>query len=192
MSFIPGYQQQTHFQLNIEITPWEISPPHHRHTRLSQSDSEITLRNGNYKDIPESVELGEAFHLEAELDFFAPADPPSFAKFLESILKGELNGIFVVAEQHNHIIGICIGLVVPVYFNYSHLASQELVFYVDQASRDTGVGKKLLEAFEKESIAKGAKTICVGAKSNMRVEAMGKMYSRKGYRELERYYVRSI
>lgn len=152
--------------------------------------SEFKIRLGEEKDIEESVELGVAFHQEANLDFYSPVDPESFGRFLKWVIDS--NHIFLVTEFESHIVGLCVGLVVPVYFNDSELVSQELVFYVDQSYRDKGIGKYLIDAFETESINRGAKTLCVGAKSNMRVEAMGKMYSRRGYQELERYFVRRI
>lgn len=151
------------------------------------------IRNGTLEDVPESVELGGAFHREADLDFFCPVDLPSFDRFIRKIIEGEVyNGIYLVAELNSHIVGLCIGLIVPVYFNENYLISNEMVFYVEQGCRDINIGKALLEAFEKQSALKGANKTLVGAKSNMRVEAMGKMYERKGYRELERYFVRSI
>lgn len=152
--------------------------------------TEITIKPATSDDIPRCVELGVAFHSEADLDWFAPVVPEDFQKTLETTTGAE-GCIFLVAHDpdEDDIVAMIYGLILPCYFNFGVYFAHEVVMYVDIAYRSRGVGKKLLGAFENEAKKRNARPIA-GAKSHMRVDAMTRMYQGRGYRELERYFVK--
>lgn len=149
------------------------------------------IRDATLEDIPELIQLGLDFHKEANLSWFAEVDVSSWEATIEAMVtKDPHDAIFVVAEDEEKIVGMLCAIIVPWYANFHHLLAHELVMYVDEQHRAKSIGGQLLSAFEERAIEKGVNGMLVGAKTEMRIEKMTKAYARRGYRELERYYVK--
>jgi GNAT superfamily N-acetyltransferase len=150
------------------------------------------------------VDIGIAAPHELETiakNFAAPmwrelAQPEDFnaETWLESWKSWEHVGtamIFVAREN-----GLLLGALGVVFYrdlNTGRSRATELLFYVDPAERRRGVGRALLEAFERVAKQRGASSIIGSSPVEAPTETvLGDLYLASGFEELEKVYIKRL
>lgn len=92
--------------------------------------------------------------------FYATTDDAAHVPFCEETVRNLSamladSHIMLVAENEGEIVGMLGAYVAPGMFNASVSGAHEVVWYVEEIARDLGVGRKLLQAADKERKARG-------------------------------------
>mgnify|MGYP000894854066 CR=1 len=140
------------------------------------------LREATLADMPELVRMGRAFHAAAKLDI--EFDDSTFRDLCAQLI--EADGALLLIDDGAMLAALCF----PIYFNASALVAQELFWWVDPDKR--GAGIRLLQRAEQWAKEKGAVTLQMIALDELSGESVGRLYERRGYRPLERSYVRNL
>lgn len=136
------------------------------------------IRPATIDDAEALAVLGAAFFVEAGmagrgLEF----DPDSYLRMMEVLSR---DGILLVAVVDGSVVGAVGAGVLPAWWNTRVIVSQELLWYVSPQHRK-GVGRQLIEAFEAEAIARGARLIGMSAEQGLRSAALNRLYRQRGY-----------
>lgn len=150
----------------------------------------ITIRDANPSDAAAVAALGERFHVEAGWDDIADYDADDCRVFLEELAQNP-DAVFLVAEREGEIVGMAAGLAMPLYFNVRHRHGQELFFWLDPSARGH-IGSAFLQAFEDAARGIGCASWAMVALAKVKPELTGRLYSRKGYRASEHYWIRRL
>jgi len=142
------------------------------------------VRRASRLDIPQIVEMGVAFAEASKVAHQFEVSVENIILFANEVLESSM-WVKLVLEQEGVLVGMIGGVLTPIFFS-KDIALQELVWYVKNGVN----GLPLLRAFENEANVLGATQIVIGDKPGY--VDMQKIYSRLGYRLLERQYVKKV
>lgn len=146
------------------------------------------IRDAELSDIRRLMEIGRCFETEANLvERKVPIDYDTLFDALKFIIN---NGIFLVAENKDNIIGVVGGILSPQVFNRNHIVSTEVFWWVKEEFRGK-VGLRLLGEFEKKSKINGATHILFST-IGLNEKAMNRLYTKRGYGLLETHYIKTV
>lgn len=140
------------------------------------------IRIATIEDLDVAVSLGMKFaQASPYVDYI---DEPSVRAVLQEVIEGpQENGIVLLCEDYAMIFGVARK------FIYGPITgATELAWWVNEDQRGTSVGKELFEAFEYWAKRVGCLTITMTSLDDQ----VGSYYEKKGYRLLERAYVKQI
>lgn len=146
------------------------------------------IRKANKFDINDVLKLLINFRNNAPHDFLhVNVDELYFNKLFHQIVVG--NGICLVAERDNKLIGTIIGIITPNIWDPTTLVLNELAYWVEPEYRNTMTGYKLLKKYVDEAKSLHDNKI-------IKLHTMSKMinspdldYSRFGYKKTEETWV---
>lgn len=101
-------------------------------------------------------------------------------------------GVALLAEDGNKIVGMILVLVFPFLMNRNHLAATEWVFYVDPAYRRDGIGDTLIETAEAWLKHRGVTLFNMVNLQNVTPENAAKLYEKHGFTLAETTYLKDI
>ena len=145
------------------------------------------IRKAELKDVPAVVRLVKEFFEESLSEYGLLLESKTIFETLENYAK---NYIGIVAEENGEIVGVVGGLVSSSIFDKGQLVGQETIWYVDKRFRGGVIGLKLIKAFEEECKIRGAKLIAMVNMGNLYTDVLDKIYKRRGYKLMERQYIR--
>lgn len=148
------------------------------------------IRLATPDDVPALVDMGREFHGAAgwaDITAFVDAD---CATTLANMIYND-SAIVLVAVEGEQVIGMAGGVTTPIYFNYGHRSGQELFFWMRPDAR-TGEGARLLAALENEARALGCESWVMLSLENIRPQATGALYKRRGYRLAEHNWIKRL
>ena len=152
----------------------------------------MKIRHATPDDLPALRRMGADFHAASCYADTVPANLDSFEKTIVNLFSVG-NGVVLVAEDAEGVLcGMAGGVVQPHWFNHDHLAGQEMFWWVDESTRGSGAGFKLMDALEQWAIAKGCKTFCMASTANLTPEKLARIYKRRGYVAQDIYYAKVI
>jgi GNAT superfamily N-acetyltransferase len=151
---------------------------------LELIDTEI--RPATEADLPRIVALGRAFYRDAWEPEFRWSEP-SIMVLLKNMLS---SGILFVSEQDGEVQGMIGGFLAPFPYVQEIIIGQELFWWVDPSAR--GHGLDLLDTFETEARARGAWIVAMSLMEQMRGDVLSRLYERRGYRLLERSFMKVL
>lgn len=134
------------------------------------------IREATLQDIPRLLEMGQKFADRAGLSEHCGYDPESMAKTFEAMIEGEAFCLFI--GEH----GAIGGMKAPHPFNHAKQMADELFWWSEGRE-----GMRLLDAYEQWS---GDAMIRMTTLEAVNPDRMGKFYQRRGYRPLERVFVK--
>ena len=137
------------------------------------------IREATLDDIPALMAMGEAFSEKAKLIDSVGYDPASAETTFRLMI--ETPG-YVILMTDDGALG---GAAIPHPFNSAHILAQEVFWW---AKRD---GLKLLAAFE-EWASQRASSIRMGCLEASEPDRVAKIYERRGYRPLERGFIKGF
>lgn len=97
---------------------------------------------------------------------------------------------FVKRGEDGEPIGFICGTHAPDLFSAT-VKAVEIAWWVDAAHRGRGVGRALLEQFERWGEAHGCRFVCVG-EPPVEPEAAAALYQRRGYSRIETYWEKAL
>lgn len=146
------------------------------------------IRMASMKDIDQLIVLAGLFYCESniELNFNEAHLEESFKRFIEMP-----EFCLIVIENQEKIIGMLVGAAYPNFFS-GDMQAQEMLWFIDNAHRRSGLGKELLKNFEAWALSKGAKEIAMVALRSLNSDKVAQIYKSLGYKEIERSFVRVL
>lgn len=149
------------------------------------------IRPATADDIPTIARLGKEFHAQAQWGDIFDYSVDDCAASLAHFMPQDLFMCFV-AEVDGEIVGMCAGVLSPVYFNHAHKSGEEMFWWVNPAKASAGLGIKLLLALEAEAKARGALSFQMKSLARLNGDRMGKLYERRGYRASEHTFIKRL
>ena len=140
--------------------------------------STVAVRRGTFHDVPYFVELGMGFY---NMEGARTADPQQLARFALSHLRDD--AVFFAVGQPLRAV-LC-GVVQPHYLT-GERAAFKTVWYATAEAR--GHGAKLLLAFERWAVDKGAKRVFVAGRDPRTLSLL----TLQGYSPLETVYTKDL
>lgn len=152
----------------------------------------ITVRRARPKDVPAMVRFGRVFW---EQTSYYTEQGIQYAEDHINAMVVELieHGIVQIAVNEEHrVVGIILMVVGPMPFNPAVKCATELVFYVDEAYRNQGTGKRLLQ--QAENIAKqlGVKLFTMIHLDSVSPEKAEHVYNQTGYTKNETLFSKEL
>jgi GNAT superfamily N-acetyltransferase len=151
----------------------------------------MIVRRAAINDLSVILEMGGRFHMASPVHTAIPYDAASFQRFCEQAINDPEIG-FWVAELDGVVVGMTAAIVYPSYFNANRHIAQELFWWVDVAARGTGAGKALIEQIETWAKSVNADVVLMLALADKNEEKMQNLYARRGYRPIERTFIREV
>ena len=152
----------------------------------------MNVRFAKDNDITDILILGEKFFDLAKWPRYAEWDKNSVFTTLTSLINGKLNGILLVGEVDNKVVGMSAALIFPFYFNFNILVGQEIFWYVEDEFRNSGIGAGMMQKLEQESKLRGASVFIISSVSGLRDKALARLYSGLGYGLGENTFIKRL
>lgn len=147
------------------------------------SDNGYVIRSATRDDIPGVLKLVAKFKKERLESLPLSLNLRDVAVTLVKLVdSGE--GVVMVALEGDEVVGAIVGIAFPSFLNSEAKILGELMWYVDSGHRDSGVGKKLLKAFEDEARVLEVDVVEMGS-FEPGLEAVG-------YTPIERHYLKGV
>ena len=148
----------------------------------------MTIRLAGKGDLSELVDLGGSLFSQTAWANHVEFNRASFQGSLVALIEAEC---LLVAVAHNgSLVGMLGFVVAPIYANGAHSFAQEL--FVIAKPDSPGAGRLLINAFEQEARARGAVASLVSAQVGLRDAALARVFSRLGYTETERTFMKGL
>lgn len=160
---------------------FEVAPQHRS----------VVVRAATEADLAQYLVLAKDFHLASPMHGVADFDSDGYAQFYLSAIENPDMGVWL-AEQNGQIIGICGALAYPLYFSPNAKIVQELWWWLTPAARGSGAGKLMFEQIQQWAKAKKAAAIFMIALEDKRAKKMENLYTRAGFRPLERTFIKEV
>lgn len=151
----------------------------------------MIARRATLADLPDILRMGAAFHAASPVHQSIPFASDSLQQFCEQAFDNTEVGFWVAADG-DRIAGMAAAVIFPSYFNHTATIVQELFWWVDSDARGTGAGKQLIESIEQWAADLDAKAVFMIALADKNEEKMQNVYARRGYRPLERTFIREV
>ena len=140
----------------------------------------MTVRTATVEDIPALVEMGAKFHAMSPHQFLGDYDAEGIGNMLHFMAT---NAGAILLTNGEGLIG---GVLAPVYFAPSKIMAEESFWWAGKG------GGELLAAFEEAARAKGAHFVLLSTLENERSAIIDRSVTRKGYRPVERRYIKEL
>ena len=150
----------------------------------------VEIRIATHGDATAIAALGAQFHDEAGWSDIASYVENDCAEFIKMMVDAD-GAVLYVADHEGKIVGMAGGVVVPLYFNRTHLHGQEMFFWVHPEHRGA-IGSKLFDALERGASEIGAKSFQMVALDKVQPELTGRLYRRRGYRPAEHNWIKGL
>lgn len=141
------------------------------------------MRPATPDDTPALMRMGRSFAARAGVPF----DDESLAETFRILIDAE--SIFVAGDPPT---GMVAAMVYRNYFLRSENVAQELFWWVDPESRGAGIGREMLDGLEAWAKANEARTLTMVSLDAVDGEAVGRLYTARGYSPLERHFSKVI
>jgi GNAT superfamily N-acetyltransferase len=151
----------------------------------------VIVRNAIAEDLPRYLPLAQAFHAASPMHGVIPFDVNGFSNFFLQAVQNSNLGVWL-AEDDGVVIGITGALFYPMYFSPTSMVVQELWWWLTPESRGKGAGQAMYKTIESWAAAKGAVALFMIALEDERANKMANLYARKGFRPMERTYIREV
>lgn len=148
------------------------------------------IREAESADIPALVEMGEAFFAAAGLDKITTYDKLSTARTLSNLIISP-DGVVLVWDREGEPVGMVGALLYPFYFNVRHRHGNELFLWCN-ADAPARAGVSLIRALERWALDNGAQSFAMTALSQLRPDAVRKLYERDGYHASDATYIKRL
>ena len=151
----------------------------------------MIVRSAIAEDLPRYLPLAQAFHAASPMHGVIPFDNEGYSDFYLRAMLDPTVGVWL-AEDEGAVIGIAGALFYPMYFSPTSMVVQELWWWLTPEARGKGAGQAMYKTIESWAIAKGAVALFMIALEDERADKMASLYARKGFRPMERTYIREV
>lgn len=140
----------------------------------------MTVREATLDDVPALVEMGAKFHAMSPHKGMGEYDAEGVGRML-AFMATSPSAILLTNGE-----GVIGGVLAPVYFAPGKIMADESFWWAGAG------GGELLAGFEQIARAKGADFVVLSTLENERSAVIGRVVSRKGYRPVERRYIKEL
>ncbi len=151
----------------------------------------VVVRPMTETDLPAYLKMAAAFHEDCPVSDLMPFDPEGTAEFLTNLIGNE-NFRAIIAEVDGEPVGITGAALYPMFFSPENFVVQEMWWWLSPAHRGSGVAQRMYKDIENWALDSGAVAVFMIALHNDNVERMAKLYSRSGFRPMERTFVKGL
>lgn len=151
----------------------------------------MNIRRATHDDLDQMIRLGVAFYQESPFAALVEWDEESFVKTISAFLSESINGVLLVVQREDALVGIAGAVIFPLYFNMNFRVGQEMFWFVQPDERN-GAGAALLDALEAETTKLGADVFMSACLAGKREKALDRVYQRRGYVPSENTYMRKL
>lgn len=136
------------------------------------------IRPARLEDMDAFVHLGAMMHAESRYARLTYA--PELVAMTASKLIMSPQGLLVLAEVDNEIVGFAKAGISEQWFSYDLIAF-EYAIYVVPEKRGSMIGARLVQAYKHWARDQGAKLITMGVTTGINDAGIGSMYERMGF-----------
>jgi len=151
----------------------------------------MLVRKATEADLDKYVTLAQAFHAASPMHGVVEFDREGYGQFYLSSLQNESIGVWL-AELDNEIVGISGAIAYPLYFSPSAIVVQELWWWLTPDARGSGAGAAMFKQIEAWAKERSASALFMIALEDDRAQKMEKLYSRAGFRPMERTFIKEV
>lgn len=149
------------------------------------------IRPAVISDLPRLEAMGAEFFEVARLDRWFSYNPRDFSITAAEAIASD-QGVALVGDGPNGVVGMAIAVAYPVYFNRAHVTAQEIVWWVEPAFRGGPMGAELKRGLETWAKSKGCLTMEMGALEGLRTATLARLYKSKGYAPKEYLFCKRL
>lgn len=146
------------------------------------------VRHATEKDIPRIVDLAEKFWASSGYDRQGPFNAADAEAAADLMLK---NGIALVAETPERVVGMVMLVIGPGLCNHDVRIAHEVAWFVDPEATHTGAGIMLLRAIEPAARARHCRMIQMHLLTNSPPQGEI-LYRRLGFSQTERSFTKFL
>lgn len=151
----------------------------------------MIVRCATADDLPLYLPLAQAFHAASPMHNVISFDVNGYSDFYLRAVNDPSMGVWL-AEDTGKLIGIAGALSYPMYFSPTSMVVQELWWWLTPEARGKGAGQAMYDTIESWAKAKNAVAFFMIALEDDRVNKMANLYARKGFRPMERTFMRKV
>lgn len=151
----------------------------------------MIVRKATLDDWPQYASLAQAFHDASPMHNVIPFDPVGYRTFYENALSNKDIGVWL-AECDGEVVGVCGAMAYPLYFNPKATVVQELWWWLNPNVRGSGAGGQMFNQIEQWANEKRASALFMVALEDNHAKKMENMYTRAGFRPLERTFIKEV
>jgi len=151
------------------------------------SVSKVDIRNAAVSDFPILLEMAGKFLSSSPCAEHSTIDPDSLTQTLAVLIDSHL---LIVAEIDGAVIGTAGAMLTPTYWNYNELQGLEFFWWLEKDYRGSGAGQALQYELTRRAKERGVKFWHMVALENDKVESLGALYKRSGFKLIERTYLK--
>lgn len=148
----------------------------------------MIVRAATRSDVDAIVAMAERFYAQTSYAARVPLSRESAAGLAIVLME---QGVMLVAEQGDQVVGMVGLFLEPFTFNVAITVATELVWWVEPEARETGAGMALLAGIEPACRQKGADLIRMMALAKFSEHAAA-LYARRGYVHTESAFTKEI
>lgn len=145
------------------------------------------IRVATEADIPALVDLGQEMHLESNFSTLT-FDVEKTKEYVKNLMG---YGIVFCSEVDGAITGFIAGFLYQPYFSYDYMAT-DIGLFVTKDARGGMAAPRLISAFTKWAMEKGAKQIRPGISVGGNIEGVGRLYEHMGYSIVGSVFMKEI
>lgn len=146
------------------------------------------IRQAKIEDLRRITEMSEKFYPQTPYINLAPFNPEAAASLATMLIE---SGIMLVAEVDGEVVGM-VGLVVtPFPFEPSLIGAYEIIWWVEPAAQDQGIGRALVEAIDGEARKHGCSYVHMVCMANSPPQAAA-LYFKCGYDHTEMSFTKRL
>ena len=149
----------------------------------------MIIRKAELKDVDDVLFLTNNFFNESLSSYGLNLEEKTIRNTLTHYIS---NLIGIVAEDNGKVVAAIGGFVAPSIFDENQLIGQETIWFVDKNYRSGTIGLKLIFAFEEECKSRGANLVAMVHMGNCYADVLDKFYNIRGYRIMEKQYIKEI
>lgn len=133
--------------------------------------------------------IGDAF--TTEVDYPGGFVLEEFLKLWEPLLRMDMGVIFVIREPCGYVAAALGCSFIRDGFNGRNTACEHW-WFAHKVYRGMGVATQLFDAFEAEAAARGAKKLLMGRLETPQAEKLEQLYASRGFKPLEKTFVKDL
>lgn len=146
------------------------------------------IRKASPFDIPQILDRLRDYRANMPYGFLADADDAEYVKtLLTQLMAGQ--GLVLVAEHEQQIIGILIAGIMPSIWSPKHFMLTEFAYWVDPLARNGTTGYRLLREYLDEAIALREAGRIANCFISKMVNSPNLKFDKFGFRKLEEFWV---
>jgi hypothetical protein len=148
----------------------------------------MEVRKASAFDMPFLLEMLRAYREATPLEFLAEADDAAYVTImLSELIAGK--GLILVAVDDGGICGMLIAGIGPSIWSPKHLLMKEFAYWVNEESRYTSAGLRLLAAYKAYGEALKAEGRIANFLISKMVNSPDLKFDRYGFQKLEEFWV---